>query len=201
MLQVCRLWLHTGDSHSGAAARWTVLRGHRGWQPIQGAEARPQRWLPHGRHRIPGGPEGQRHEEQNENRGPRKYQSNLSVRLCFSQASGSELEILHHLHDSVYQQTQEWYQRLGSRTREQINKQYGTMPDKEEDIQVCSTKFSTCLMSVQTHRLLYFCMIGLYFCCNNLCLSSRPQPMVQPGAGGCCLSFSWTLHIKQMSFP
>ncbi|KAM6952715.1 LON peptidase N-terminal domain and RING finger protein 1 isoform 2-T2 [Lycodopsis pacificus] len=48
---------------------------------------------------------------------------------------GGELELLEQLHDSVYQQAQDWYQRLGSRIREQINRQYGTMPDKEEDIQ------------------------------------------------------------------
>lgn len=62
--------------------------------------------------------------------------SDLTIRLRFSQVNGSELELLHHLHDSVYQQTQEWYQRLGSRIREKINQQYGAMPDKEEDIQV-----------------------------------------------------------------
>lgn len=53
-----------------------------------------------------------------------------------SQVDGSELELLQHLHDSVYQQTQDWYQRLGGRIREQIDRQYGTMPDKEENIQV-----------------------------------------------------------------
>lgn len=53
-----------------------------------------------------------------------------------SQVEGSELELLQRLHDSVYQQAWDWYQRLGSRIREQINRQYGTMPDKEEDIQV-----------------------------------------------------------------
>ncbi|XP_062249758.1 LON peptidase N-terminal domain and RING finger protein 1 [Platichthys flesus] len=47
----------------------------------------------------------------------------------------SELELLQGLHDSVYQQAQEWYMRMGSRIREQINKQYGTMPEKEENIQ------------------------------------------------------------------
>lgn len=52
------------------------------------------------------------------------------------QVDGSELEILQHLHDSVYQQTQDWYQRLASRLREQIDRQYGVMPDKEENIQV-----------------------------------------------------------------
>lgn len=53
------------------------------------------------------------------------------------QVDGGELEALQHLHDSVYQQTQDWYQRLASRLREQIDRQYGTMPDKEENIQVC----------------------------------------------------------------
>lgn len=56
--------------------------------------------------------------------------------LSLSQVDGSELDLFQRLHDSVYQQAQEWYQRLGSRIREQINKQYGSMPDKEENIQV-----------------------------------------------------------------
>lgn len=123
---------------------------------------------------------------------PWKYQRNLTVRLCFSQVSGSELELLHHLHDSVYQQTQEWYQRLGSRIREHINKQYGTMPDKEEDIQVWNSNFST--SSICSALIRY-----VFVCCIDLNLSSRPRPMVQLGAGGCCLSFSWTLHIKLTS--
>lgn len=59
-----------------------------------------------------------------------------SPSLALSQVDGSELEILEHLHDSVYQQTQDWYQRLASRLREQIDRQYGTMPDKEENVQV-----------------------------------------------------------------
>uniref|UniRef100_A0A3Q4B453 Uncharacterized protein n=1 Tax=Mola mola TaxID=94237 RepID=A0A3Q4B453_MOLML len=63
---------------------------------------------------------------------------------------GSELELLQHLHDSVYRQTLEWYQRLGSRIREQINKQYGPMPDKEENIQDSSNGPAWCwwLLSV-----------------------------------------------------
>ncbi|TMS17147.1 LON peptidase N-terminal domain and RING finger protein 1 [Larimichthys crocea] len=63
---------------------------------------------------------------------------------------GSELEVLQHLHDSVYQQAQDWYQRLGSRIREQINRQYGTMPDKEENIQASSNGPAWCwwLLSV-----------------------------------------------------
>ncbi|KAF6738074.1 LON peptidase N-terminal domain and RING finger protein 1 [Oryzias melastigma] len=63
---------------------------------------------------------------------------------------GSELELLQHLHDSVYQQAQDWYQRLGSRTREQINRQHGRMPEKEEDIQVSSNGPAWCwwLLSV-----------------------------------------------------
>uniref|UniRef100_A0A3Q2DBJ4 LON peptidase N-terminal domain and ring finger 4 n=1 Tax=Cyprinodon variegatus TaxID=28743 RepID=A0A3Q2DBJ4_CYPVA len=48
---------------------------------------------------------------------------------------GSELELLQHLHDSVYQQAQDWYQRVGSRSRDHINRQHGSMPDKEADIQ------------------------------------------------------------------
>uniref|UniRef100_A0A3Q1H1S7 LON peptidase N-terminal domain and ring finger 1 n=1 Tax=Anabas testudineus TaxID=64144 RepID=A0A3Q1H1S7_ANATE len=63
---------------------------------------------------------------------------------------GSELEILQRLHDSVYQQAQDWYQRLGSRIREQINRQYGTMPDKEENIQASTNGPAWCwwLLSV-----------------------------------------------------
>ncbi|KAM6952714.1 LON peptidase N-terminal domain and RING finger protein 1 isoform 1-T1 [Lycodopsis pacificus] len=63
---------------------------------------------------------------------------------------GGELELLEQLHDSVYQQAQDWYQRLGSRIREQINRQYGTMPDKEEDIQASSNGPAWCwwLLSV-----------------------------------------------------
>lgn len=56
--------------------------------------------------------------------------------FSLSQVDGSDLELLQHLHDSVFQQAQEWYQRLGSRIREQIIRQYGSMPDKEENIQV-----------------------------------------------------------------
>lgn len=56
------------------------------------------------------------------------------------QVDGSELELLEHLHDSVYQQAQDWYQRLGSRIREQINRQYGNMPEKDENIQVGALK-------------------------------------------------------------
>ncbi|KAK2849398.1 hypothetical protein Q5P01_009232 [Channa striata] len=63
---------------------------------------------------------------------------------------GSEFELLQHLHDSVYQQAQDWYQRLGSHIREQINRQYGTMPDKEDDIQASSNGPAWCwwLLSV-----------------------------------------------------
>ncbi|XP_031158371.1 LON peptidase N-terminal domain and RING finger protein 1 isoform X1 [Sander lucioperca] len=63
---------------------------------------------------------------------------------------GSELELLESLHDSVYQQAQDWYQRLGSRIREQINRQYGIMPDKEENIQASSNGPAWCwwLLSV-----------------------------------------------------
>lgn len=66
---------------------------------------------------------------------------------------GSELELLQGLHDSVYQQAQDWYQRLGSRIREQIDRQYGTMPDTEENIQVgafisLQTKAFHCVLNI-----------------------------------------------------
>lgn len=48
---------------------------------------------------------------------------------------GDDLEMLQRLHDSVYQQAHDWYQRLGGRLRDQINRQYGVMPDKDDDIQ------------------------------------------------------------------
>ncbi|KAM9741289.1 LON peptidase N-terminal domain and RING finger protein 1 [Menidia menidia] len=62
----------------------------------------------------------------------------------------SEQELLQHLHDSVYQQAQDWYHRLGSRIREQINRQYGSMPDKEENIQASANGPAWCwwLLSV-----------------------------------------------------
>ncbi|XP_037118261.1 LON peptidase N-terminal domain and RING finger protein 1 isoform X1 [Syngnathus acus] len=65
-------------------------------------------------------------------------------------AEGSELELLQRLHDSVYQQAQDWYQRLGSRMREQINRQYGIMPSTEENIQASSNGPAWCwwLLSV-----------------------------------------------------
>ncbi|XP_019739709.1 LON peptidase N-terminal domain and RING finger protein 1 [Hippocampus comes] len=63
---------------------------------------------------------------------------------------GSELELLQRLHDSVYQQAQDWYQRLGGRMREQINRQYGIMPNIEENIQASSNGPAWCwwLLSV-----------------------------------------------------
>lgn len=48
---------------------------------------------------------------------------------------GSDLELLQCLHDSVYQQAQDWYQRLGTQVQEKINRQYGVMPEKDENIQ------------------------------------------------------------------
>ncbi|KAM8848184.1 LON peptidase N-terminal domain and RING finger protein 1 isoform 1-T1 [Synchiropus picturatus] len=63
---------------------------------------------------------------------------------------GSEFELLQRLHDSVYQQAQDWYQRLGSRIRDQINRQYGAMPDMEENIQASANGPAWCwwLLSV-----------------------------------------------------
>ncbi|XP_060741488.1 LON peptidase N-terminal domain and RING finger protein 1 isoform X2 [Tachysurus vachellii] len=53
-------------------------------------------------------------------------------------ADDAELEMLQCLHDSVYQQAREWYQRLNSRIREQINQQHGDMPEREDNIQASS---------------------------------------------------------------
>uniref|UniRef100_W5JY51 LON peptidase N-terminal domain and ring finger 4 n=1 Tax=Astyanax mexicanus TaxID=7994 RepID=W5JY51_ASTMX len=63
---------------------------------------------------------------------------------------GAELELLQHLHDSVYQQATEWYHRLNSRIREQISRQYGAMPDKENNIQAAADGPAWCwwLLSV-----------------------------------------------------
>ncbi|XP_026879886.2 LON peptidase N-terminal domain and RING finger protein 1 [Electrophorus electricus] len=63
---------------------------------------------------------------------------------------GAELEMLQHLHDSVYQQAREWYVRLNSHVREQIGRQYGAMPDREDDIQASTNGPAWCwwLLSV-----------------------------------------------------
>uniref|UniRef100_A0A671Q1D6 LON peptidase N-terminal domain and ring finger 1 n=1 Tax=Sinocyclocheilus anshuiensis TaxID=1608454 RepID=A0A671Q1D6_9TELE len=63
---------------------------------------------------------------------------------------GAELELLQHLHDSVYQQAREWYHRLNSRIQEQISRQYGIMPEKEDDIQASANGLAWCwwLLSV-----------------------------------------------------
>ncbi|XP_028816469.1 LON peptidase N-terminal domain and RING finger protein 1-like [Denticeps clupeoides] len=63
---------------------------------------------------------------------------------------GAELEVLQRLHDSVYQQALEWYNRLNSRFQDQICRQYGTMPVREENIQASSNGPAWCwwLMSV-----------------------------------------------------
>ncbi|XP_014054373.2 LON peptidase N-terminal domain and RING finger protein 1 isoform X2 [Salmo salar] len=65
-------------------------------------------------------------------------------------AEGSELELLQSLHDSVYEQAQDWYTRLNTRLREQISRQYGTMPDKDDNIQASNNGPAWCwwLLSV-----------------------------------------------------
>ncbi|KAM9510857.1 LON peptidase N-terminal domain and RING finger protein 1-like isoform 2-T3 [Salvelinus alpinus] len=65
-------------------------------------------------------------------------------------AEGSELELLQSLHDSVYEQAQDWYTRLNTRLREQISRQYGTMPDKDNNIQASNNGPAWCwwLLSV-----------------------------------------------------
>ncbi|XDV37286.1 hypothetical protein PO909_006910 [Leuciscus waleckii] len=63
---------------------------------------------------------------------------------------GGELELLQLLHDSVYQQAREWYHRLNSRIQEQISRQYGIMPEKEDNIQASANGPAWCwwLLSV-----------------------------------------------------
>ncbi|XP_017553843.1 LON peptidase N-terminal domain and RING finger protein 1 isoform X1 [Pygocentrus nattereri] len=65
-------------------------------------------------------------------------------------ADGAELEMLQRLHDSVYQQAREWYHRLNSRIREQISRQYGAMPEKDDNIQASADGPAWCwwLLSV-----------------------------------------------------
>ncbi|XP_058253137.1 LON peptidase N-terminal domain and RING finger protein 1 isoform X2 [Hemibagrus wyckioides] len=65
-------------------------------------------------------------------------------------AHDAELEMLQRLHDSVYQQAREWYQRLNSRIREQINQQHGDMPEREDNIQASADGPAWCwwLLSV-----------------------------------------------------
>ncbi|MCI4379919.1 hypothetical protein PGIGA_G00233940 [Pangasianodon gigas] len=65
-------------------------------------------------------------------------------------AHDAELEMLQRLHDSVYQQAREWYQRLNSHIREQINHQYGAMPEREDNIQASADGPAWCwwLLSV-----------------------------------------------------
>ncbi|KAJ8014917.1 hypothetical protein DPEC_G00020750 [Dallia pectoralis] len=62
----------------------------------------------------------------------------------------SELEMLLCLHDSVYEQAQDWYTRLNARIREQITRQYGSMPDKDSNIQASNNGPAWCwwLLSV-----------------------------------------------------
>lgn len=147
VLKFCRLRLYSGDPQSGEAAWRTVVCEHGWWKQIPGAEERPERWLPHSWHRVPGGPEGWRIRDHTSHKmtafwlctqisEPRCLSPVLASSVC--QVDSGELEDLQHLHDSVYQQAQEWYQRLMGRIREQIDKQHGSMPDKEENIQVGS---------------------------------------------------------------
>ncbi|XP_062380177.1 LON peptidase N-terminal domain and RING finger protein 1 [Sardina pilchardus] len=65
-------------------------------------------------------------------------------------AEGAELDLLERLHESVYQQASEWYQRLGVHIRDQISRRFGAMPDKEDNIQASSNGPAWCwwLLSV-----------------------------------------------------
>ncbi|TSQ81044.1 LON peptidase N-terminal domain and RING finger protein 1 [Bagarius yarrelli] len=73
-----------------------------------------------------------------------------------NEAHGDELEMLQRLHDSVYQQAREWYQRLNSRIREHLHHQYGEMPEREDNIQALSLitdeTYSSILINVKNIR-------------------------------------------------
>uniref|UniRef100_A0A3B3RUB0 LON peptidase N-terminal domain and ring finger 4 n=1 Tax=Paramormyrops kingsleyae TaxID=1676925 RepID=A0A3B3RUB0_9TELE len=63
---------------------------------------------------------------------------------------GADLQVLQSLHDSVFQQTQDWYRGLGVPEQTQIRRQYGPMPEREHDIQASSDGPAWCwwLLSV-----------------------------------------------------
>ncbi|CAL8357497.1 unnamed protein product [Merluccius merluccius] len=63
---------------------------------------------------------------------------------------GPELELLQRLHDDVYLQALEWYERISGHIQERINAQYGAMPEKEDNIQTLSDGPAWCwwLLSV-----------------------------------------------------
>ncbi|MBN3297346.1 LON peptidase N-terminal domain and RING finger protein 1 [Amia ocellicauda] len=63
---------------------------------------------------------------------------------------GAELELVQCMHDSIYQQAHDWYHRLNDRIQDQISKQYGPMPNREDDIQASPNGPSWCwwLLSV-----------------------------------------------------
>ncbi|TRY88824.1 hypothetical protein DNTS_015032 [Danionella cerebrum] len=67
-----------------------------------------------------------------------------------NKVDGAELESLRRLHDSVYQQAREWYHRLNSPIQEHISRQYGIMPEKDDDIQASANGPAWCwwLLSV-----------------------------------------------------
>ncbi|KAJ8254715.1 hypothetical protein GJAV_G00196360 [Gymnothorax javanicus] len=48
---------------------------------------------------------------------------------------GPELELLKGLHDNVYQQARDWFRKLNVRVQDQIGRQYGPMPEIEDNIQ------------------------------------------------------------------
>ena len=66
----------------------------------------------------------------------------VRLRVC-KQAEGAELDNLQQLHDGVYQQAREWYQRLGRHIQDQISRRFGSMPEKEDNIQVRLTHTHT----------------------------------------------------------
>lgn len=120
------------------------------------------------------------------------------------------MELLQSLHDSVYEQAQDWYTRLNTRLREQISRQYGTMPDKDDNIQVhrhTRTLPITYPFQTSTHLVskipylpisLLSLPVSLSLLFITLSLSIRPPTTVQRGVGGCCQFSSWTLPTRPL---
>uniref|UniRef100_A0A8C7JGH3 LON peptidase N-terminal domain and ring finger 4 n=1 Tax=Oncorhynchus kisutch TaxID=8019 RepID=A0A8C7JGH3_ONCKI len=121
-------------------------------------------------------------------------------------AEGSELELLQSLHDSVYEQAQDWYTLLNTQLREQISRQYGTMPDKDNNIQVqthgpCRSLPDQHSSIIENPLYLPISLSPLSLLFISLSLSIRPPTTVQRGVGGCCQFSSWILPTRRPSCP
>lgn len=56
--------------------------------------------------------------------------------LCFQAEDEEEVQSLRQLHDLVYSQACSWFQNLRDRFRSQILQHFGSMPGREENLQV-----------------------------------------------------------------